>query len=87
MAEAPTFDTGYLSDVTDVKLSEVIDAALDDGLCCGCNTSTQNYVNKLLIIRKGIDLDLQIVDIVSANSKLELLTTLLDGGDDPACGC
>lgn len=80
-----TFDPTSLMSA-DNKLKALIDKYSEKELC-SCNDEEMVYINKMLIIRKGIDLDLQIGDIPEADDKVELLHSFLDGGSTFDCGC
>lgn len=79
------FDPAQLNTV-DQRLKDVVDDYSKDGMC-DCNSDKQKYINKMLVLRTGIDLDLAVGDITNANEKLELITSFLDGGEEFDCGC
>ncbi|MDC6350688.1 hypothetical protein PP178_03925 [Zeaxanthinibacter sp. PT1] len=62
-------------------------AQFADTELCGCDQKTTLFVNKLMVLLTGIDLDLRYADDTEATTKLDLLIRFLDGGKDYDCGC
>lgn len=79
------FDTDTLQAV-DTRLKDVIDPFIDDDLC-DCDSDLKKHVNKLIIVRQGIELDLLAGDDTAATVKVDVLNDLLDAGPTSNCDC
>lgn len=79
------FDLAALAE-TDARIKAWIDQYIGDGNCT-CDTETMVFINKLLIIRKGVSLGLQVADTTGAEFKMQLLNDMMDQGVDYNCGC
>ena len=68
------------------RLKAIIDDNVKDG-GCACDTEVFDWISKMVVIRKGISLDIQQADLTGANVKIALFESLLDGGTNFDCGC
>lgn len=68
----------------DLKIKDIIDENYHK---CSCDAEGFKWINRILIVRKGISLDMQILDEAGAVEKMALLESMITAGEDFNCGC
>ena len=79
----PVFDTAQLAE-NDIKIKELIDDLTSDGNC-DCGSKNQLLAEKILVIREGLSLDIQLNDLAEATKKQEIIGNLIRQGSNCSC--